>query len=121
MARIGGKWVVILRPVVSVVWSFLLASIFVSAERSLRTENSASTHNATVDSGSDNFSKLLNLLWQADESGYNHVWPVSFKTILGKVKLLCFSFSFSFLFLIKSCLRKNYTLHYFFFTSNYYY
>lgn len=78
MARIGGKWGVVLRPVLTVVWSFLLASIFVSAERSLKTENSASAHGATGHSDLTTFSKLLNFLWQADESGYEHVWPVSF-------------------------------------------
>lgn len=96
MAGIGGKWGVVLRPVLTVVWSFLLASIFVSAERSLKTENSASAHGATGHSDLTTFSKLLNFLWQADESGYQHVWPVSFKNcrpfFLKKIKNAQFSY-----------------------------
>lgn len=77
MAGIGGKWGIILKPVLPVVWSFLLASIFVSAERSLRNENPASTQNETGNSGSPLLFRTLNFLWQPSESGYHHLWPVS--------------------------------------------
>lgn len=72
MAVIGEKWVVVFGPFLTVVWSFLLASIFVSAERSMRNEILVSANEFNESSGS---SQLLNFLWQANESGYQHVWP----------------------------------------------
>ncbi|XP_027081741.1 sulfite exporter TauE/SafE family protein 3 isoform X1 [Coffea arabica] len=75
MAGRGGKWDVVFRPLLPIVCNFLLASILVSAERSFRNEASASAQNSTGNPGSANFSKLLNFLWQADKSGYQHVWP----------------------------------------------
>lgn len=66
-------------PLFTVVWSFILASIFVSAERSLKRESMP--RNATGDSSRDSDSYLLtavmNFLWQENETGYQHVWPVS--------------------------------------------
>lgn len=66
-------------PFFTVVWSFALASIFVSAERSLKQESSShdATEISTTESGSDILSSLANFLWQANKSGYQHVWPVS--------------------------------------------
>ncbi|XP_073285348.1 sulfite exporter TauE/SafE family protein 3-like isoform X3 [Primulina huaijiensis] len=61
----------------TVVWSFMLASIFVSADRSLKKE--FVSHNSTgfpsQDSKSDFFRSFASFLWQADKSGYQHVWP----------------------------------------------
>ncbi|GFP80275.1 hypothetical protein PHJA_000170900 [Phtheirospermum japonicum] len=64
-------------PFFTVVWSFLLASIFVSAERSLKHESTSrnATAISTYDSDSDLFSSFVNFIWQANESGYHHVWP----------------------------------------------
>ncbi|KAL3500524.1 hypothetical protein ACH5RR_039617 [Cinchona calisaya] len=72
----AGKWGVVLRPFLPILCNFLLASIIVSAERSFRNEVSGSAEkNSTGNSDSVPFSKLLNFLWQAEESGYHHVWP----------------------------------------------
>ncbi|KAL0323854.1 UNVERIFIED_CONTAM: Sulfite exporter TauE/SafE family protein 3 [Sesamum calycinum] len=60
-------------PLFTVLWSFLLASIFVSAERSLKQESLS--RNATRDSDSDLLSTFVNFIWQANKSGYHHVWP----------------------------------------------
>ncbi|GAB4837268.1 hypothetical protein Ancab_002170 [Ancistrocladus abbreviatus] len=73
MAEFGEKWR-ILRSLLTISWSFLLAIVFVSAERSLKYAqpmigNSEQTHE------SNPFVQLLNFLWQSNESGYQHVWP----------------------------------------------
>ncbi|XP_073129515.1 sulfite exporter TauE/SafE family protein 3-like isoform X2 [Henckelia pumila] len=65
-------------PFCTVVWSFKLASIFVSADRSLK--NEFLSHNSTgvpnyLDSDSDFWRSFVSFLWQADKSGYQHVWP----------------------------------------------
>ncbi|KAL3650839.1 hypothetical protein CASFOL_007242 [Castilleja foliolosa] len=65
-------------PFFTVVWSFLLASIFVSAERRLKLESESINAIAisSYDSDSDLFSYTLNSIWQANnKSGYHHVWP----------------------------------------------
>ncbi|XP_075507681.1 sulfite exporter TauE/SafE family protein 3-like [Primulina tabacum] len=64
-------------PFCTFVWSFMLASIFVSADRSLKRE--FVSHNSTgfpsQDSKSDFLRSFASFLWQADKSGYQHVWP----------------------------------------------
>ncbi|KAH6760636.1 Sulfite exporter TauE/SafE family protein [Perilla frutescens var. frutescens] len=77
-------------PFFTVVWSFLMAAIFVSADRSLKQE--ALSRNATQDSSRDSDSDLLssvvNFLWQASESGYHHVWPdleFNWKIVIGSI------------------------------------
>lgn len=75
MAGVGGK-LKIFRPLLSISWSFLLAAIFVSAERSLKRE--AIAQNATELSDADYLSTVVNFLWKPNESGYHHVWPVKF-------------------------------------------
>ncbi|PIM97895.1 hypothetical protein CDL12_29634 [Handroanthus impetiginosus] len=64
-------------PFFTVVWSFLLASIFVSAERSLKQQSmlNNATGISARDSDSDFLSSFVNFLWQGDKSGYHHVWP----------------------------------------------
>lgn len=74
MAGAGGKWR-ILRPLVSLSWSFLLASAFVSAERSLKNEALAG-RNVSRNPDESYLSTFANFLWQPNESGYEHVWPV---------------------------------------------
>lgn len=73
------KWRRAFGPLFTVVWSFALASIFVSAERSLKQESMSYNASETSPRGSDSdlLTSVLNFLWQGDESGYQHVWPVS--------------------------------------------
>lgn len=81
------KWRRILRPLVSISWSFLLASIFVSAERSLKREE-APNHRAAHCSGADRRSSFVNFLWQSNKSGFEHVWPeikFGWKILVGSV------------------------------------
>ncbi|XP_060169376.1 sulfite exporter TauE/SafE family protein 3-like [Lycium barbarum] len=73
MAGVGGK-LKILRPLLSIAWSFLLAAIFVSAERSIKRET-MEAQNATELSDADYLSAVVNFLWKPNESGYQHVWP----------------------------------------------
>ncbi|KAL2236993.1 sulfite exporter TauE/SafE family protein 3 [Sesamum indicum] len=72
MARNLEKWKAF-GPFFTVLWSFLLASIFVSAERSLKQESLS--RSAAHDSDSDFLSTFVNFIWQANKSGYHHVWP----------------------------------------------
>ncbi|KAL2548392.1 Sulfite exporter TauE/SafE family protein [Forsythia ovata] len=76
------------KPLFTIIWSFLLASIFVSAERSLKTESSS--HDSTSDS--QLFTAFTNFLWQANKSGYQHVWPdleFGWKIVVGSVIGFC--------------------------------
>lgn len=72
MAGVGARWKVF-RPLLSISWSFLLAAIFVSAERSLNRESVE--QNATHQSHADLLTSVVQFLWKPDESGYQHVWP----------------------------------------------
>jgi hypothetical protein len=74
MAEFAGKWWWGLRSVWMVMLNFLLAFLFVSAERDLRI--GPSTFNGTE---SSYFLRAVNFLWQPHESGYQHVWPVMFQ------------------------------------------
>ena len=65
------KWP-IMRSILMIACSFLLASMAASAERrTLTFQNSNSA------SQSDPLSRVLNFLWKSDQSGYHHVWPVN--------------------------------------------
>ncbi|CAH9076813.1 unnamed protein product [Cuscuta europaea] len=81
-----GKWR-LLRPMISIAWSFLLASIFVSAERSLKKEVVPS--NSVPDNADAGFpSSFVDFLWQSNESGYEHVWPemkFGWKIVVGSI------------------------------------
>ncbi|CAN4119222.1 unnamed protein product [Withania somnifera] len=72
MEGFGGK-LKVLRPVLSIACSFLLAAIFVSAERSFKREGIE--QNAAEVSDADYLSTVVNFLWKPNESGYQHVWP----------------------------------------------
>ncbi|KAL7159376.1 hypothetical protein ABFS83_01G023200 [Erythranthe nasuta] len=75
-------------PFFTVVWSFLLASIFVSAERSLKKEYSSRIAIETHDSDSDILTSVVNFLWQGNNSGYHHVWPelkFNWKIVVGSI------------------------------------
>ncbi|KAK9130931.1 hypothetical protein Sjap_011418 [Stephania japonica] len=65
MVGFGGRW----RSVAAVALSSFLAFVLVSAERRLK------SNDVNEDSGEDLIPKILNFLWQSDESGYHHVWP----------------------------------------------
>ncbi|XP_010254104.1 PREDICTED: uncharacterized protein LOC104595187 [Nelumbo nucifera] len=73
MAGTGARWQAPLRMATMISLGFLLASVFVSAERSLKDE--ASRSNDTEVSLSNYLHKVANFLWQSDVSGYQHVWP----------------------------------------------
>ncbi|CAO2816838.1 unnamed protein product [Amaranthus hypochondriacus] len=63
------KWK-LLRSILMASLSFLLASILVSAGRTLNSLNNPSS------ASSDHLlSQFVNFLWRPDESGYHHVWP----------------------------------------------
>jgi len=78
MAEFAAKWWWGLRSVWMVVLNFLVALVFVSAERDLRL--GASTFNATE--STNYLLRAVNLFWQPDQSGYQHVWPVIFQFLL---------------------------------------
>ncbi|XP_042513645.1 sulfite exporter TauE/SafE family protein 3-like [Macadamia integrifolia] len=73
MAVSGAKWQ-LLRSLAMIAVSFLLASVFVSADRSLKLQSSRYRGTEEVVE-SDYLMKLLNFLWRSDESSYEHVWP----------------------------------------------
>lgn len=70
------KWIVIMRPVLVVVWSFALASVFVSAERSFMKNGHLNEIDNEFDEP-DVLLKIKNFLWQPGHQSYHHVWPVS--------------------------------------------
>ncbi|CAN4128184.1 unnamed protein product [Withania somnifera] len=79
MAGVGGRWKAF-RPLLSICWSFVLAAIFVSAERSV---NATSHH-----SDADLLTSVVHFLWKPDESGYQHVWPemkFGWKIVVGTI------------------------------------
>lgn len=62
-----------------IVWSFVVGTTFVSAERSLRKQEGGSLiiNEALEVSDTNYLINVANLLWQSNQSGYQHVWPVS--------------------------------------------
>ncbi|XP_047337886.1 sulfite exporter TauE/SafE family protein 3-like [Impatiens glandulifera] len=76
------------RRIVRSLWTissnFLLAAILVSAERNLKNSSYVAD-----ESGSTNYlTNVYNFLWQADDSGYQHVWPemkFGWKIIVGSI------------------------------------
>lgn len=66
-----------MRSVRIVLLKFLLAVMFVSAERHLRLEDD-SRHDGTGGPECMYPLKAVNLLWQPDRSGRNQVWPVRY-------------------------------------------
>ncbi|KAL5729230.1 hypothetical protein ACHQM5_002206 [Ranunculus cassubicifolius] len=89
MAEFGGRWQGI-KSVANVAFLFLLAAVFVSAERSLKQHESSKV--IIDDQDSDYLSQMLNFLWQPAESGYHHVWPemkFGWKIIVGSFIGFC--------------------------------
>ncbi|KAE8056587.1 hypothetical protein FH972_013346 [Carpinus fangiana] len=87
MAEFAGKWWWGLRSVWMVLLNFLLAFVFVSAERDLRV--GPSSFNGTQ---STYFLRAVNFLWQPDKSSYQHVWPemkFGWKIVVGTIIGFC--------------------------------
>ncbi|PON76504.1 Transmembrane protein TauE-like [Parasponia andersonii] len=70
--------------------NFLLAFVFVSAERGMKTELSRfnGRGGSDFDSQSNFLLRAVNFLWQSDASGYEHVWPdmkFGWQIVLGSI------------------------------------
>lgn len=80
------KWPII-RSILMIACSFLLASMVASAERrTLTFQNSNSTFQ------SDPLFRVLNFLWKSDQSGYHHVWPemkFGWQIVVGSIVGFC--------------------------------
>ncbi|KAJ6732445.1 hypothetical protein OIU79_003537 [Salix purpurea] len=72
MAALGAKFLS-LRPAAILLFIFMLASVFISAERSINHE--ASRLSEAEELEPNYLVKIISFLWQSDESGYQHVWP----------------------------------------------
>ncbi|XP_035549329.1 sulfite exporter TauE/SafE family protein 3-like isoform X2 [Juglans regia] len=92
MAELAAKWRRWgMRSVRMVLLNFLLAVVFVSAERHLRLEED-SRHDGTGGPESKYPLKAVNLLWQPHRSGRNHVWPemkFGWKIVVGTIIGFC--------------------------------
>lgn len=85
MAQIEAKWRG-LRSFAMICFSFLLASMFASAERNLM--RVTSTKDEVEDSELDYLLKFVHFIWQPEQSSYQHVWPAmkfGWKIILGSI------------------------------------
>ncbi|KAM7493249.1 hypothetical protein LguiB_027858 [Lonicera macranthoides] len=88
------KWK-ILRSMSMILLSFLLASMFATADRrSLKLEASSFSSSSSIrgvedeKSESNYFLKIASFLWQSDLSAYQHVWPelkFGWKVIVGSI------------------------------------
>lgn len=70
-------WVVMADTGSRILIVFLLASAYVSAQRSVKHEALESNASSSVHTQSNNLLAAMNFLWQPNQSGYQHVWPVS--------------------------------------------
>ncbi|GFS35409.1 sulfite exporter TauE/SafE family protein [Actinidia rufa] len=85
MGGIGATWRV-LRSISAISWSFLLALMIASAERSLKQQEA--NYSPSQASRSDYFAPFVNFLWQSGQSGYQHVWPemqFGWRLVLGTI------------------------------------
>ncbi|CAM8964140.1 unnamed protein product [Rhodiola kirilowii] len=83
MADAGAKWM-LLRSMTTIACSFVLAAVFVSAERSITLEATGTMENPD----DDLLLKVVNFFWQSGQSGYQHVWPemtFGWKIIVGSI------------------------------------
>ncbi|OUZ99964.1 Transmembrane protein TauE like [Macleaya cordata] len=91
MAEFRQRWQVLISSItVVVVFTFLLASVFVSSERSLKLEASSSRYYyRTEEVESYYFPHVRSLLWKSKQSGgYRHVWPAmkfGWRIIVGSI------------------------------------
>lgn len=75
MALSGAKW-----RLSAIFLTLLLALLFVSAERrGLKDENGRSGLDGSRGPFTNYFLKAANFLWQSDQTGHQHVWPVIFR------------------------------------------
>lgn len=74
MAEIGQKMMVLRLIVVSFL---VIASVIVSAERSLKQETSGYRQTAEDMVETKYLVRVTNFLWQGGRQGHDHVWPVS--------------------------------------------
>lgn len=72
MAFLGARFLS-LRPAAILFFIFMLASVFISAERSIK--HGVSRLSEAEELEPDYLVKIISFLWQSDESGYQHVWP----------------------------------------------
>ena len=77
MAGIGSKWWGLRRVALILVTFVGVASVLVSAERTLKQESSSHDGSREVEPGL--MTKIVNFLWDPNLSAYEHVWPVSCK------------------------------------------
>jgi len=70
----GSTWIVLL---------FCSACVFAmaSAERSI-TRMEVARFNVTEDPAQNFLTRVVNFLWQSEDTGYHHVWPVSSSSLL---------------------------------------
>lgn len=90
MAKLRSKWLG-LRSVIMVLINFSLAFAFVSAERRIIKGKSLRLNSdETRENESSFFLKAVNFLWESDQIGYRHVWPVStLKSHLLGERIMC--------------------------------
>lgn len=67
----------ILRSAPMVFFYIVFAIFAVSAERSLKSGASRGNETAEIETVPGFLLKAVNFLWQSDETGYHHVWPVT--------------------------------------------
>lgn len=82
MAEFGAIWKGV-KSVANVALLFLVASLLVSAERSLKHVEAEE-----VKPSSSMFLNVANFLWKSDASGYQHVWPeleFNWKIVVGTI------------------------------------
>ncbi|XP_061951047.1 sulfite exporter TauE/SafE family protein 3-like isoform X3 [Populus nigra] len=72
MAFLGAKFLS-LRPAAILFFTFMLASAFISAERSIK--HGVSRLSEAEELEPNYLVKIISFLWQSDDSGYQHVWP----------------------------------------------
>ncbi|RVW25814.1 Sulfite exporter TauE/SafE family protein 3 [Vitis vinifera] len=73
MAGIGSKWWGLRRVALILVTFLGVASVLVSAERTLKQESSSHDGSREVEPGL--MTKIVNFLWDPNLSAYEHVWP----------------------------------------------
>jgi len=89
MTKLRSKWLG-LRSVTIFLINFSLAFAFVSAER--RGKSLRLSTDETRENESSFFLKAINFLWESDQIGYRHVWPVSIILLLSFiscVRIIC--------------------------------
>ena len=89
MAETGLKWWGLRKLGLILVIFLGVASVLVSAERTLKEESSS--HNRSREVEPSLMTKVVNFLWDPSLSGYEHTWPVSCKknSVFSETLILC--------------------------------